>query len=68
MKLKGFQLAVPATESAPLLSKFIPHFTPPETLLNDTCSTQTDVYRFGMLLWEMASLCQVSTRLRKRRE
>lgn len=73
VKLKGFQLAVSATESSPSVSKFIPHFTPPETLTSGTCSMSTDVYRFGtfwkddsmklkscegMLLWDMANCCQ----------
>lgn len=58
VKLKGFQLAMPATEGAPMLSKFIPHVTPPETLDRGTCTTMTDVYRFGMLLWELGYCCQ----------
>eukprot|EP01123_Difflugia_compressa_P010959 TRINITY_DN4169_c0_g1_i2.p1 TRINITY_DN4169_c0_g1~~TRINITY_DN4169_c0_g1_i2.p1 ORF type:complete len:193 (+),score=17.41 TRINITY_DN4169_c0_g1_i2:44-580(+) len=53
-KLKGFELALPSTDYTHTVSSLIPVYSAPETLKYGTFSEKSDVYGYGILLWQMA--------------
>jgi len=54
-KLKGFELALLTTDRSPKATALIPMYTAPEVLKDGTCSTRSDVYAYGLFLWELAN-------------